>query len=71
MYLKDNFDNINVFFAVAYCNTCNNGNLGRFPFVRTGEADHCWTSHFDDEISFFLGFLLKNYLLSAHYLGFD
>ena len=44
---------------------------GCFSFVRTGRPDHCWTSHFNDEIGFFWGFLLKNHLLPAHYLGFD
>jgi len=29
------------------------------------------TSHFDDEIGFFQGFLPKNHLLPVHYLGFD
>jgi len=29
------------------------------------------TGHFDEEISFFQEFLLKNYLLHACYLGFD
>ena len=29
-YLKYNFDNIMVFFAVAYSNAWNNGNLGSF-----------------------------------------
>ena len=45
--------------------------LGRFPFVTTGRPDHCRTSHFNREIGFFRGFLLKNYLLPAHCLGFD
>ena len=45
--------------------------LGRFPFVRTGWPDHCRTSHFDNEISFFQGLLLKNHLFLALYLGFD
>ena len=44
---------------------------GRFPFVRTGRPDHWRTSHFNYEIGFFRGFLLKNYLLAAHCLGFD
>ena len=29
------------------------------------------TSHFDDEVGFFQGFLPKNHRLPAHYLGFD
>ena len=45
--------------------------LGHFPFVRTGQADHCWTSQLANEIGFFQGFLLKNHLLPPHYLGFD
>ena len=45
--------------------------LGRFPFVRTGRPDHCRTSHFNNEFSFFRGFLLKNHLLPTHCLGFD
>ena len=48
-----------------------NAVLGRSPFVRTGRPDHCPTNHFDNEIGFFQGFLLKNHLLPAHYLGFD
>ena len=27
--------------------------LGRFPFVRTGRLDHCWTGQFAYEIGFF------------------
>ena len=46
-------------------------NLGRFPFVRTGQPDHYRTSYFDNEIGFFQGLLLKNHLLPTHYLGFD
>ena len=42
-----------------------------FPFLRTGRQDHRRTSHFNYEIGFFRGFLLKNYLLPAHCLGFD
>ena len=45
--------------------------LGCFPFVRTGQPDHYQTSYFDNEIGFFQGFLLKNHLLPAHYIGFD
>ena len=45
--------------------------LGQFPFVRTAGLDHCWTSQLANEIGFFQGFLLKNYLPPAHYLGFD
>ena len=45
--------------------------LGRFPFVRTSGLDHCRTSQLANEIGFFQGFLLKNHLLLAHYLGFD
>ena len=30
-----------------------NPSLGRFPFVRTGQPDHCCTSHFGNEIGFF------------------
>ena len=46
--------------------------LGHFPFVRTGQpVDHYQTGYFDNEIGFFQGFLLKNHLLPAHYLGFD
>ena len=26
---------------------------GRFPFVRTGRPDHCWTSQLASEIGFF------------------
>ena len=38
-------------------------NRGRSPFVRTGWPDHCRTSQLANEIGFFQGFLLKNYLL--------
>ena len=48
-----------------------NAVLGHSPFVRTGRPDHCRTSHFDNETGLFQGFLLKNHLLPAHYLGFD
>ena len=44
--------------------------LGHFPLVRTGQADHCWTSQLANEISFFQGFLQKNHLLPAHYSVF-
>ena len=45
--------------------------LGGFPTVRTGQSNHGWTSHFDDEIGLFHEFLMKNRLLRAYYLGFD
>ena len=44
---------------------------GRFPFVRTTRPDHCRTSHLDNEIGFFRGFLWNFIFLPAHYLGFD
>ena len=36
---------------------------GRFPKFRTGRPDHGWSSHFDNEIGFFLECLLKNHRL--------
>jgi len=39
--------------------------------IRTVRLDHCWTSQLANEIGFFQGFLLKNHLLPAYYLGFD
>ena len=44
---------------------------GRFPFVRTGRPDHGQTSQLADEIGFFQGFFLKNYLPRAYFLGLD
>ena len=46
-------------------------NLGRFPKVRTGQADYGQTSHFDNDTGFFQELLLKNHLFPAYYLGFD
>ena len=37
----------------------------------TGRPNHRRISHFDNEIGFFQGFLLKNHLLPALNLGFD
>ena len=46
-------------------------NLGCFPFDRASPPDHSPTSQFENVIGFLRGFLLKNHLLRAHYLGFD
>ena len=43
---------------------------GHFPKVRTGQLDHGWTGHFDNEIGFYQEFFLKNHLLCAYYLGY-
>ena len=33
-------------------------------------ADHCGTSHFDKEMSFFQEFFAENHLFRTNYLGF-
>ena len=45
---------------------------GGFSFVRTGRPNHCWTSHFDNEIGFFQWFCWKTIsFLHTIILGFD
>jgi len=39
--------------------------------VRTGRSDHGRTGHYENEISFFREFLMKDDFLRAYYLGFD
>ena len=46
-------------------------NLVCFPKVRTGQPDHGWTCHFENEIGFFQELLRKNDFLRAYYLEFD